>query len=177
MLGNYKIILRPLEPEDIDILYQWENDQAVWGISNTLLPFSKNILRQFIEIQSGDIYETRQTRFIIEARQESKIVGVLDLFDFDPYHSRAGIGILIYDKSDRQKGYAKGAINIAADYGFNILRLKQLYASVTEDNLASKNLFLKCGFEITGTKKAWINTPDGWADELFLQKINKKDRL
>ncbi|MCC8088506.1 MAG: GNAT family N-acetyltransferase [Rikenellaceae bacterium] len=177
MLKYGQVILRPLEPEDISILYHWENDPEIWGISNTLLPFSKNILLKFIEIQSGDIYETKQTRFIIETIENKNTIGIIDIFDFDPYHQRAGIGILIYDRCNRGKGYASDALQAVINYSFDILRLKQLYATIDVDNLPSKNLFLKCGFKITGIRKDWLNTLEGWKDELFLQKINNKDRL
>ena len=43
------IRLRALEPEDVNILYKWENDTEIWKVSNTVAPFSKHMLRQFIE--------------------------------------------------------------------------------------------------------------------------------
>ena len=95
LLKNHIIKLRALEPEDIDILYRWENDTDVWKVSNTIAPFSKYILRQFIENQKYDIYETKQLRLIIEALETQKPVGTIDLFDIDPYNLRAGVGILI----------------------------------------------------------------------------------
>ena len=61
------IKLRALEPEDVDILYRWENDPRVWKMSGTVAPFSKYILRRFIESQKYDIYETRQMRLVIES--------------------------------------------------------------------------------------------------------------
>ena len=62
------IRLRALEPEDVNILYKWENDTEIWKVSNTVAPFSKHMLRQFIENQQRDIYETRQMRQIIESK-------------------------------------------------------------------------------------------------------------
>ena len=72
MLQTENIRLRALEPEDIDILYKWENDTRIWKISNTLAPFSKYILRRFIEDQKYDIYETKQLRMIIESRSDKR---------------------------------------------------------------------------------------------------------
>ena len=90
-LKNNLVRLRALEPEDVDILYRWENDIDVWKVSNTIAPFSKYILRQFIENQKYDIYETKQLRLIIEALETQKPVGTIDLFDIDPYNLRAGV--------------------------------------------------------------------------------------
>ncbi|MDR0955095.1 MAG: GNAT family N-acetyltransferase, partial [Rikenellaceae bacterium] len=92
LLTAENIRLRALEPQDVDLLYTWENDTAVWGVSQTLMPFSRHILGQFIAQQTQDIYQTRQMRLVIEAVEAERPVGVIDLFDFDPYHLRAGVG-------------------------------------------------------------------------------------
>lgn len=84
------IRLRALEPEDVNILYKWENDTEIWKVSNTVAPFSKHMLRQFIENQQRDIYETRQLRLIIESKADGKPVGAIDLFDLDPYTAGRG---------------------------------------------------------------------------------------
>ena len=55
LLQSELIKLRAMEPEDIEILYRWENDTDIWKVSNTIAPFSKYVLRQFIENQSRDI--------------------------------------------------------------------------------------------------------------------------
>ena len=54
LIGD-KFNLRPLEPNDIDLLYEWENDTDIWRISNTLVPFSKNVLKQYIENSEASI--------------------------------------------------------------------------------------------------------------------------
>ena len=68
ILETDSVRLRALEPEDIDVLYKWENDTRIWKMSNTVAPFSKYVLRRFIEDQKYDIYETKQLRMIIESR-------------------------------------------------------------------------------------------------------------
>ena len=94
-MENELIRLRALEPDDVQVLYKWENDTEVWKVSNTIVPFSKYMLLQFIANQQRDIFETRQLRLIIESKQSGKPVGAIDLFDLDPYNCRAGVGILI----------------------------------------------------------------------------------
>lgn len=165
-----QIKLRPLEPEDLEFLYQWENDPSIWSVSNTIAPFSRYILKQYIEESHRDIYETKQLRLIIEDI-DRKAVGAVDLFDFDPYHLRAGIGILIYNKEDRGKGLAFDALQLIAQYAKEVLGLHQLYANITVDNRASITLFEKAGFRSSGTKKDWIKTMNGWLDEMIYQKL------
>jgi diamine N-acetyltransferase len=169
------VILRAIEPADINLLYTWENDQTVWKVSNTLAPFSKYILQKYIENSHLDIYQTKQLRLMIDVadkKKKHKTVGSIDIFDFDPYHLRAGIGILIGDKQDRNQGNATAALKELILYAFNILGLHQLFCNISVDNDASLHLFEKAGFKICGTKKDWIKTFHGYLDELTLQLIN-----
>jgi diamine N-acetyltransferase len=110
---------------------------------------------------------------MIISKMEKKAVGAIDLFDYDPFHQRAGVGILINDKKDRGKGFAKQALTILKDYAFKYLHLKQLYCSIGEDNKKSQQLFEQLGFVQCGIKKEWLKTMDGWMDEYFYQCIDK----
>lgn len=165
-----RIRFRALEPEDIDLLYEWENDAQIWEVSNTYEPFSKYILAKYIKESQRDIYESKQIRLIIETL-DGNAVGAIDLFDFDPFHFRAGVGILIHKEKDRKLGYASDALQLLCTYASDYLRLHQLFANISVDNLVSIQLFKKAGFELTGTKKDWRRTLDGWKTELFFQKI------
>ena len=121
ILETDSVRLRALEPEDIDVLYKWENDTRIWKMSNTVAPFSKYVLRRFIEDQKYDIYETKQLRMIIESRGDGRAVGAIDLFEIDPTNRRAGIGILVYEDRDRGQGYASCALTSMIKYAFQVL--------------------------------------------------------
>ncbi len=172
-LEHKNIRLRAIEPEDLDLLYKWENDTTVWYLSSTLIPFSKFTLSQYIESARQDIYEAKQLRLIIELKAEERPVGAIDLFEFDPFNLRAGVGILISDTEDRKKGYASEALETVIQYCFDVLLLKQLYCNITKDNTDSLQLFIRHGFVIAGEKKSWIKTQKGWLTEYFLQLIGE----
>ncbi len=162
--------LRAVEPDDVETMYAWENDPRVWRVSGTLAPFSRHILSRFVEEQQFDIYQTRQLRLMIE-NPEGVPVGTLDLFEFDPRNRRAGVGILIYDRSQRRRGYASDAIATVADYARRVLALHQLWCNVGVGNRASIGLFRNAGFTQAGVKREWNLTPEGFEDELTLQLI------
>jgi diamine N-acetyltransferase len=167
-----KIFLRALEPSDADVLYNWENDSENWHVSNVITPFSKSILRQFVEgIQ--DIYTNKQLRLMICLNSNGEPVGSVDLFDFEPFHLRAGIGIIIAEKDQRQKGLASEALDLLTEYCFSVLLLHQLYCNIEANNLLSVELFKSRGFEVVGNKKQWNRSSDGYKDELLLQLIRK----
>nr|WP_321405498.1 GNAT family protein [uncultured Carboxylicivirga sp.] len=167
-----ELVLRALEPTDVDLLYKWENDMKIWEVSNTLTPFSKHQLKLYVEQAQLDIYQTKQLRLIIELEPTNIPVGMIDLFDFDGFHQRGGVGIIIHEDY-REKGYAFEALEMFLAYCFDTLGLKQVYANISADNKASIRLFEKAGFSLIGTKKLWLKTKGGFVDELMYQKINK----
>lgn len=171
VLENLHISLRAPEPGDLDLLYIWENNSAIWRISGTLAPFSRNVLKQYLEQAGKDIYEMKQQRLIIQVKESHRPVGAIDLFDFDPHHHRAGVGILVADPSDRRKGYAREALETLVKYCSDILNLHQLYCNIEADNEASIALFKGLGFEEAGRKKDWIFTGKAYNDELLFQKL------
>ncbi|MGZ3933124.1 MAG: GNAT family N-acetyltransferase, partial [Bacteroidia bacterium] len=145
---------------------------GIWQVSNTQTPFSRYVLEQFLMNAHEDIYTNKQLRLIISEVDKDAAVGAIDLFDFDPYHLRAGIGILIAEEY-RNKGFAFEALQLLQDYAFKTLLLKQLYCNVTVSAASSLQLFEKSGFEKVGLKKNWnrISASD-FEDEWFLQLIN-----
>ena len=170
---KYKEIkLRALEPEDLELLYEWENNDSYWVISNTVSPFSKYTLKRYIENSHKNIYETCQLRLMIEHIDDKVAFGTIDIFDFDPFHKRAGLGILIANEAYRQKGYASMALTCLIEYCFKTLQLHQLFCNILSNNIESIDLFKKLGFVRCGVKKDWIKTSDGYADEHMFQLIN-----
>jgi Acetyltransferases, including N-acetylases of ribosomal proteins len=175
-LENDTVKLRAPELNDVDLLYSWENNVEVWRVSNTLAPFSKHSLARYIQNYQLDIYQTKQLRLIIDAKDQSSLmlypVGIIDLFDYDPFHQRAGVGILIHSTEDRGKGYASEALGLLTKYAFEYLHLHQLYCNIAENNEPSLKLFARHEFEVVGLKKDWLRSSKGWIGEYTLQRIN-----
>jgi diamine N-acetyltransferase len=167
-----EIRLRALEPEDLELLYEWENDDSNWIISNTISPFSRFTLKRYLENSHKSIYETGQLRLMIDHIADNATIGTIDLFDFDPFHKRAGIGILIADENYRRKGYASMALTCLSTYCFRTLHLHQIYCNILGSNTESMELFRKHGFIETGIRKDWINASEGYFDEHMFQLIN-----
>lgn len=169
LLKGQLIVLRALEPEDLETLYAWENNSNVWHLSNTITPYSKHLLRDYIYNTQYDIFTAKQLRLMI--CKDNLPVGCIDLYDFDPYHLRAGVGILIADEQHRGQGLAKDALQVLCHYAFVMLQLHQLYCHINADNLPSIALFTAVGFKETGNKKQWNKVPAGFVDELIFQRI------
>lgn len=167
-----EISLRAPEPEDLELLYSWENNNSYWVISNTITPFSKFTLKRYLEDSHKSIFETGQVRLMIDHIADRKTIGAIDIFEYDAFHSRAGLGILIADESYRRKGYAAMALKCVVNYCFKTLQLHQIYCNILEDNCGSMELFGRQGFKRAGIKKDWVKTSNGFLDEYLFQLIN-----
>ncbi len=172
-LKGQNIYLRALEPEDLEFVYVIENDESIWEVSHTQTPYSRFLIRQYLENAHQDIYEAKQLRLVICLTNSSEAIGLIDLFDFDPQHSRAGIGILIQNSSERNKGIGSEALQLLIEYAFSQLQLHQLYANIGTENEASLQLFAKFGFQKIGIKKQWNKINNVYKDEALFQLINE----
>ena len=174
MLNSENIYLRTIEPSDASLMLKWENNPENWAVSNTLVPFSEHLILQYVN-SAQDIFETKQLRFIICLQENDKPIGTIDLFEYDPLHRKAGVGVLIDEVSERNKGYANEAVKLMVKYSFDRLDLHQLFCNIFESNEHSISLFEKNDFVKTGEKKDWVRIEGRWETELFYQLINNKD--
>jgi len=163
------IHLRALEPEDITVLEKVENDSVYWNLSNQTEPFSIHTLKQYIKAQKQDIFEVRQKRFVISNSQKEAI-GFIDLFDFEPLHRRAGVGLFVLE-SFRKKGVGKKALLLLHEYAKKQLNMNTLYANVAKENSESNGLFSSAGYQEIGVKKSWNFYGTSFHDEILYQKI------
>lgn len=171
LLQGQKVKLRAMEPLDIDLILQWENNTANWKVSGTTAPFSRDTIKQYVENAPLDVYKAGQLRLMIEELQTGRAVGTMDLFDFDAFNQRTGLGILIAEEADRNRGWGKDALLLIKDYCFNHFGLKQLHCTIHTDNLSSLKLFQSVGFEINGTQKSWQRYGREFKDVYFLQLL------
>ena len=161
------IKLRKIEPSDLPFLYQWENDATMWVDSDTHNPLSRHDLHQYIENTTGDIYRDGQLRLIIEDSQLStKIVGCIDLFDFDARNRKAAIGMYIAPDA-RGKGVGKQAVQLLEDYAFGFLHLRMLYAIISVHNTPCSHIYEQMGFTPSSPLANW--TLEG--DAILWQKL------
>lgn len=174
MRKNYlegpRLWLRAVEPEDLELLYTMENDPETWDVSNFNVPYSRYVLRQYIESSACDVFADRQLRLMIALRDGGAVAGTVDITDFSPLHARGEVGISIR-REYRGRGLATEALDLLCDYAFGFLHLNQLVAHIAVDNEASLRLFASCGFVQCGVLKEWWRAADGFKDVALLQRL------
>ena len=170
-LKGENIYLRALEPSDLDFLYHLENEESLWEVSNTIAPYSRFILNEYLENSHRDIYEVKQLRLVIGKNETTQPLGFIDLYDFNPKHLRVGVGIVIFSDKERRKGFASEALQLTCNYAFTHLDVHQVFAGITEGNNGSISLFESSGFVRNGFKKDWIRSEGNFKSEYIYQLI------
>lgn len=143
LLSGEKIVLRSVDSSDIDTILLWENSSAepLYGVYDE--EYTREDVVQFVENQQRfSLAETGQLRLMI-CSHEGERLGALDLTEYDG--KKVDISILIFDLSNRRKGFAENALQLLINYAKS-LGLQILYASIFPENLPSISLFKKVGF-------------------------------
>ena len=143
-----KIVLRSVDSSDIDTILLWENSAAepLYGVYDE--EYSREDVVQFVENQQNySLAETEQLRLMICSHNGERL-GAVDLTEYDG--KKASVSILIFDLSNRRKGFASNALQLTSEYAAS-LGIETLYATICPENLPSINLVKKAGFESIGS--------------------------
>jgi diamine N-acetyltransferase len=172
MISTAQLLLRPVEPTDLEVLYAWENDLELMRTRDNDHVYSKQQLMQYIQAAGFSLQETGQLRLMICERAGNPI-GTLDFYDYHSLHRRAGVGILIGEQALRARGFGKEALLAGMRFAFEQLSVHQLYCEITAGNKESEALFTACGFSLVGVKKDWIWKADRYMDVRLYQCVNR----
>ncbi|TWV15232.1 GNAT family N-acetyltransferase [Bacteroidaceae bacterium HV4-6-C5C] len=173
LLGQ-RVKLRAMEPEDLEIMYEMENDPEQWDITCFNVPYSRYIIKQYMENTQCDMYADKQLRLMIIRLKDQVAIGTIDITGFLPMHLRGEVGISL-KKEYRGEGYGSEALALLCEYAFGFLCLKQLSAEVAVGNELSLKLFTSCGFEQCGLLKEWWFVEGHFKDVILLQKLRTSD--
>ena len=170
MFKGPNVYIRLVEPADATRILLWENNPAHWKVSDTEVPFSMQDILYLID-NAHNIRSTGQLRFMICLNKTDESIGLIDLFDANFKHLRAGIGVLIGQEDQRSNGYASESLELLKEYAYKVLCFNTLYCSIHADNPSSIRLFEKCGFEKVGVRKDWYLEKGNRIDEILFQII------
>ena len=146
LLITENIFLRELQPNDAEVMLEWENNPNNWEVSGTKTRFTKEEIVAFINAEHS-INKNKQIRYVICLTVSKQPIGTIDLFELDVIKKEIGVGVLIAEARNRNKGYATESLKIIIDYCRNELKVVNLFCSIIKDNTSSIRLFEKCGFQ------------------------------
>lgn len=122
-------------------LVQDKNNHKLAGLEYTEdVDFGRDLL---------DMYQRRDGAYAIALQDTNQMIGIIELNkrgESTELLLTREIGFVI-NRSFRQKGYAKEAVKLLLDYGFNDLKLTEIWASTEKDNPAPQKLLETLDFK------------------------------
>ncbi len=162
------ILLRALEPSDVDCIYLWENTPGMWRHGFAPAPLSRHMIWEYVQNYEADPLLAGQLRLMVEVDGEA--AGAVDLYDVDRLNRRAMVGIMVAPRW-RGQGVAKAALGHLGRYCSDVLGLNQLAAVAEEGNEASRRLFLSAGYSECGFMRQWFRRGRDYAAGVLFQLI------
>ncbi|MEW5767122.1 MAG: GNAT family protein [bacterium] len=149
-----KIYLRPFNESDIEIWYQWfNNEEVTYHMDKRRFP---NTPEKQLKFMKGINASPSDIQLAIVHKKDDELIGTVGLHLIDFINRNADISIVIGEKKYWKKGIGKEACNLVIDHAFNMLNLHKLTAGMVEENMASYNLFVSLGFEKEGVYKEQV---------------------
>ncbi len=145
------ILLRAMEPEDMEMLRQMTNDPEIEHmVGGWSFPISKQEQMRWYERVFSD---KNNLRFIIEMIDSKEAIGLVNLVDIDWKNRSAFHGIRITSTAPKGKGIGTDAVMALMRYAFEELQFVRLDGSWVEHNEPSLALYKKCGWAVEGIKE------------------------
>ena len=165
-----RVALRSLKNEDISLIQELANNPKVAANLRDAFPHPYTIddATKFVD---EAIISQPQNRFAI--LENDIYVGNIGIHLLDDvYSNSAEIGYFIGEPY-WNRGIATEALKLAVNYGFEILKLRRIFAGIFSFNPASAKVLEKAGFEYEGTLKAAIIKNGEIYDEIRYGIVNE----
>tara|TARA_B110000971_G_C19775168_1_gene392681 strand:+ start:59 stop:514 length:456 start_codon:yes stop_codon:yes gene_type:complete len=118
--------------------------------------------------------ENRNSLFwAISTKNENKHIGNIKIDSVEIKHGICEYGIMMGDKGEWGKGFAKEASNLVIDYCFNNLNLRKMNLGVVESNTKAVKLYEKLNFGIEGRLISHVSLNGRFVNVLRMALFNQ----
>jgi RimJ/RimL family protein N-acetyltransferase len=152
-LRTLRLTLRPLQPEDAEVLHHVYQSEGVLRYFPNPAPPPLEKVQRFIIGQQAHWETYGYGNWGILPDGECEIIGWAGL-QYLPELNETEVGFLL-DKPFWGKGYATEAALASIGFGFERFALDHIIALAHADNLASRRVIEKCGMIYMETLPLW----------------------
>jgi len=165
-LRGAHVYLRPLEPEDVDLVTRWYSDDRVRKLLGDP-PMSHATRRARYDSAVRDDGEA-VIRFVICRLDDDTPVGRADLFDIDRTNGHCTFGIAIGDPELWGRGLGTDAVNAIVDFAFGELRMERVMLDTDAENHRAQAAYRKAGFVVEGRRRHHWFVDGAYGDDLLM---------
>lgn len=171
-LQTERLILRPLQLTDLDDLYEYAQDPAVYQPGMWQPYESYTEAKNHLEILLSHYFDGLLW-WAIEHKDDRKMIGRVELSHVDRDDKHAIIGYALNRNYWRQ-GMMTEAVNRVIKYTFDTMKLNRIQAYVLTDNTQSYKLLEKIGFKQEGHLRDYSQVK-GYPEDVYIYGLIKSD--
>lgn len=172
ILAGEKVRLRPFEDRDLDHVMEWVNDPEV---TRTLLvgryPMTRPMEKEWLDRQLKG--SETEVGFAVETLSGSYLGGI-GFFRIMAVERHAELGLVIGRKTEWGKGYAREAMSLIVDYGFEQLNFNLIYLTVMPHNTRAHGIYTDLGFQEEGRLRQRIYKDGAYCDLISLSLLREE---
>ncbi|MDR3599157.1 MAG: GNAT family protein [Desulfosporosinus sp.] len=151
MLKGQKILIRPIEEDDLDLLYQWYNDQEVNLWSSGAWPLNTLMSKDQIAVKFLDgSPDTCQYAILAE---NDLLIGTTGFKEVNIPSRSAILSIVIGNKTYWGKGYGSDALITFVRFLFTQWNFHRISLDTWDENIRAIKAYEKVGFKIEGRQR------------------------
>jgi hypothetical protein len=144
-----KVILAPIEAEDLENIRSWRNNPNIQKYLREYRLFSK---AQKKEWYNSIIHNNKFEMFLVKDKQTSEAVGVCGLTYIDWVNRHADVHIYTgKQEAWIDNKYCPAALQLILKYAFNSLNLNKVWAEIYEIDNKKMDFFKDNNFKIDAT--------------------------
>ena len=179
-LQTERLLMRPPQMRDFEqwarlrrdsreFLIPWEPKWSRDHLSSRA--FRNRVIWAERSIRQGDAYP-----LFLFRQKDGQIVGGVTLSNIRRQPAQAGtLGYWVGEEFSMQ-GYMTEALVALREHAFSVLDLSRLEAACLPDNLASRRLLERCGFQYEGVAKAYLQIGGRWRDHVLYAALREDRR-
>ena len=150
-----EISLRPVRRSDLPLLAEWHHDPDIRRVTRDWRALTEAEQEQWFQRISGP--ERRSHMFVVERANDGLPVGLVGLVHWSLIDGTAELSFFTGLSEARRQGYARGAVILLLNWGFEVMRLERVVAEVYEFNEASLRLLTSVGFVAEGRLRSHVH--------------------
>lgn len=169
VIKTKRLILKPLDLSHLSNNYlTWLNDPLVQEYITNSRNYTFKKLKNFLkDVEKKDIYF-----WAVHLITGNKHIGNIKIDPINTEHGLGQYGIMMGDKSEWNKGYAKESSIAVINYCFNTLKLRKITLEVIVNNVPAYQLYKKLGFVEEGLRKNQEFHNNSYCDSCIMALFN-----
>lgn len=167
-LENDRVLIRPLRPEDFEILEEFAiNEPTLWEYSLLSADGSEN-MKKYMDYAFADKEKKTAYPFIVFDKRTNKYVGSTRFYDYQPHHNTVQLGYTWYCKAAQGTGVNKNCKFLLLQFAFEELGLVRVEFRADNNNERSKAAMKSIGCTVEGVLRSNCASPSGRRNSIIL---------